>query len=303
MTELNFKLSPVAEEFELVEKETQTDLQFSHIKEEENQNCDKCEWFEKYNIMPTEIIRPNYNSVEEIFKDLKIGSDPELKRILGKPEEYLNKSSLDAERLARYELLQFWDIPNNPKGWNKSLPHWKVEHERLLANQEKHTEADLKPADYDEIKAERDGWVNKFPKPLTPEEVRAKYDEPKGIKLTKAQQEAIDNYQKVKEKLDKWESKFPEMTPDQVAANQGTSSAEVDDLKKQIQRLEALVRSRNSRNTNIDSDHKRETKICEICHQIKNDIFKYSRVVSRDLNTYHTYRICSFCQKIVQMVN
>jgi hypothetical protein len=65
----------------------------------------------------------NYNKVDEIFKDLAIESDPNLRKILGQPVQYVEAFSLDAQRLARYELLQLWDIPNNPKNWTNTLPH------------------------------------------------------------------------------------------------------------------------------------------------------------------------------------
>ena|SRR5438067_337852 len=70
----------------------------------------------------------------------------------------------------------------------------------------------------------------------------------------------------------------------------------------QIQKLEKLSTSRGKSIAN-GANYKKEIKLCEICSQIKQDNFKYSRVSARGFNTYHVYRICSFCQKVVQFVS
>jgi hypothetical protein len=66
----------------------------------------------------------------------------------------------------------------------------------------------IKHIDYDAIKQNLSDWTNLFPLPLTPQQIKAKYDEPKGGALSKDDQEAINNYKPTKANLDKWEAKF-----------------------------------------------------------------------------------------------
>lgn len=164
--------------------------------------------------MSTEVINYNYNFVNQAFKNTDLDLVRIYDTIKGQPVEYV-LSSLDAEKLARYEVLKFNDIPNNPKGWNNPLPFWKVEHQRLLDNQEIHT-------DYDEIKSERDNWLGAFPnddfkdKGITPADVRIKYDA-KEKTLTKEEQDKLTGFDTIKDDLDKWTSLFPSpLTPAQV---------------------------------------------------------------------------------------
>src|SRR5438105_179786 len=61
----------------------------------------------------------------------------------------------------------------------------------------------------------------------------------------------------------------------------------------QIQRLKELLTFQN-KNIGI---RKKETRLCEICRQIRQDNFKHSRISANGFNISRNYRICSFCQK------
>ncbi|KLL04607.1 MAG: hypothetical protein MRERV_16c012 [Mycoplasmataceae bacterium RV_VA103A] len=103
----------------------------------------------------------------------------------------------------------------------------------------------------------------------------------KGREAAKERDQIKKNYEEIKKQL-------------------GTALITIQDKQKQIWQLEKLLGSRNSRNKINQKLTKKETRLCEICQQIKTDNFKYSRISGSNYNTYHLYRICSYCQKIVQ---
>jgi DNA repair exonuclease SbcCD ATPase subunit len=95
-----------------------------------------------------------------------------------------------------------------------------------------------------------------------------------------------------------WQNTFKGKTPIEIKKDFEEKERGYLDRIKQ---LEGLLRNRRTSTSTIIN--KRETKLCEICNQIKQDRFKYSRVSATGFNTYHVYRICSYCQKIVQTVD
>jgi hypothetical protein len=122
--------------------------------------------------------------------------------------------------------------------------------------------------------------------------------------LSPQEQNKLDNYDNIKNELDSWKNQFGAKKPSEIKKElekQEEAINDNDSLKSQVQRLETLLRGRNSRNNINNNDQKKENKLCEICNQIKYEVFKYSRISARGFDTNHLYRICSFCQKIVQL--
>jgi hypothetical protein len=111
-------------------------------------------------------------------------------------------------------------------------------------------------------------------------------------------------WEEIVKELNQWKKTFPNQTPQQVKnklekySPQPITEEERKSYLSRIQRLEELLTSRN-KNTAI---RKKETKLCEICQQVRQDNFEYSRVSAKGFNVNHVYRICSFCQKTVQKV-
>ena len=189
--------------------------------------------------MPAQVINNyNYDFVNQAYKDTNLDISKIYDTIKGQPAEYV-LSSLDAERLARYETLKFIDIPNNPKGWSDTSPFWKFEYNAIKAERDKWTDKFKSPltpddvwikynepkeihTDYDIIKTERDNWINIFPndtfrdKGITPANIRVKYDA-KEKTLTKEEQDKLTGFDTIKDDLDKWTNLFPlPLTPEQV---------------------------------------------------------------------------------------
>ena len=110
--------------------------------------------------------------------------------------------------------------------------------------------------------------------------------------------------EEIVKELRQWKRTFPNQTPHQVKSKlekytyQQLSEEERKGYLSQIQRLKELLVSRN-KNAGI---RKKETKVCEICQQPRQDNFEYSRISNRGFNVNRIYRICSFCQKTVQKV-
>ena len=110
--------------------------------------------------------------------------------------------------------------------------------------------------------------------------------------------------EEIVKELSQWKKTFPNQTPQQVKnklekyTSQQITEEERKSYLNRIQRLEELLTSRN-KNTTI---RKKETKLCEICQQVRQDNFEYSRVSAKGFNVSRIYRICSFCQKTVQKV-
>ena len=153
---------------------------------------------------------------QELLNNQKPKDYEEIKKELNQWHDFFpNQNPQTAKQTAEQGKPE--GLENLPSNWQQQLDElkeWKKvfgekNPQQVFDNQEKHSEADLKPADYDNIKGKLKEWQDAFPN-LEVITVKTKYELP-ATELSEAEKEAIKEYQGVKNERDNLKQKVTDL--------------------------------------------------------------------------------------------
>ena len=162
------------------------------------------------------------------------------------------------------------------------------------------------------LKTILDKWTNLFPLPLTPEQVKIKYDRPIG-NLTQAEQDKLDNYNKVKSDLDKWIATFKDATGKEKTPQE--IKDEIDKLKSENANPKGSTSNPNwnglklKRDTIISQSLNNISDDCVDCVSIKTDwtqlieAFRQIQEKIADKDNYWTIRDAKLASELNYFTN